>query len=37
MELHIRRPLSRIEQRQFERLMSAARKIFEASEEEEQQ
>jgi DNA-binding transcriptional MerR regulator len=28
MELHIRRPLSRVEQRQFERLMAAARKIL---------
>ena len=28
MELHIRRPLSRIEQKQFEKLMAAAREII---------
>ena len=36
MELHIRRPLSRIEQRQFEKLMAAARNIFDESEGEGQ-
>lgn len=34
MELHIRRPLSRIEQKQFERLMAAAREILDESERE---
>lgn len=34
MELHIRRPLSRVEQKQFEKLMAAARKIFDDSEGE---
>jgi DNA-binding transcriptional MerR regulator len=28
IEVHIRRPMTRVEQRQFERLMAAARKIF---------
>jgi hypothetical protein len=28
MELHIRRPLSRIEQKTFEKLMAAAREIL---------
>lgn len=32
MELHIRRPLSRIEQKQFEKLMVAAREIFDDNE-----
>ena len=32
MEVHIRRPLSRIEQRQFEKLLAAARKIFDEPE-----
>ena len=36
MELHIRRPLSRVEQRQFEKLMAAARQIFDDSEGEAQ-
>lgn len=36
IELHVRRPLSRIEQRRLEKLVSAARTIFEDSEEEEQ-
>jgi len=34
MELHIRRPLSRIEQKQFEKLMTAAREVFEDNEGE---
>ena len=34
MELHIRRPLSRTEQRQFEKLMAAARAILDAPEGE---
>lgn len=36
MELHVRRPLSRLEQRQLETLMTAARKIFNDTEEEDQ-
>ncbi len=36
MELHVRRPLSRIEQRQLEQLMAAARRIFSDAEGEEQ-
>lgn len=36
MELHIRRPLSRVEQRQLEKLMAAARAIFNESEGEGQ-
>ncbi len=36
MELHIRRPLSRLEQRHLEMLMAAARKIFDESEGEDQ-
>lgn len=36
MELHVRRPLSRLEQRHLEKLMAAARKIFDESEGEEQ-
>jgi len=36
MELHVRRPLSRLEQRHLEKLMAAARKIFDDSEGEEQ-
>ncbi len=35
IELHVRRPLSREDQRQLEKLMLAARKIFADSEEEE--
>ena len=34
MELHIRRPLSRVEQKQFERLMAAAREILDDTEGE---
>jgi hypothetical protein len=34
MELHIRRPLSRIEQKQFEKLMAAAREVFDDNEGE---
>ena len=34
MELHIRRPLSRIEQKQFEKLMAAAREVFDDNERE---
>lgn len=34
MELHVRRPLSRIEQKQFEKLMAAAKAILEDSEGE---
>ena len=34
MELHIRRPLSRIEQKQFEKLMAAARDVFDEKEGE---
>ena len=34
MELHIRRPLSRIEQKQFEKLMAAARDVFDETEGE---
>ena len=36
MELHVRRPLSRLEQRYLDKLMAAARKIFDESEGEEQ-
>ena len=36
MELHVRRPLSRLEQRHLDKLMAAARKIFDESEGEEQ-
>lgn len=36
IELHVRRPLSRLDQRRLEKLMSAARTIFGDSEEEEQ-
>lgn len=36
VELHVRRPLSRLDQRRLDRLMSAARTIFGDSEEEEQ-
>ncbi len=36
IELHVRRPLSRVEQRQLEKLMMAARKIFEDIEGEGQ-
>jgi DNA-binding transcriptional MerR regulator len=36
IELHVRRPLSLTEQRQLEKLMSAARKVFEDSEGEGQ-
>ena len=34
MELHIRRPLSRVEQKQFEKLMAAARTVFSETEGE---
>ena len=36
MELHVRRPLSRTEQRQLEKLMSAARNIFDETDGEGQ-
>lgn len=36
IELHVRRPLSREDQRQLEKLMSAARRIFDDTEEQEQ-
>jgi DNA-binding transcriptional MerR regulator len=36
IELHVRRPLSRLDQRRLEKLMSAVRTIFGDSEEEEQ-
>lgn len=36
IELHVRRPLARTDQRRLEKLMSAARTIFGDSEEEEQ-
>ena len=36
IELHVRRPLSRVEQRQLEKLMMAARKIFDDTEGEGQ-
>lgn len=36
VELHVRRPLSRIDQKQFEKLMAAARGIFENKEGEGQ-
>jgi DNA-binding transcriptional MerR regulator len=35
IELHVRRPLSRVEQRQVDKLMAAARQIFGAEEEEQ--
>jgi DNA-binding transcriptional MerR regulator len=34
IELHVRRPMSRVEQRQFEKLMAAARTIFSETEGE---
>ena len=35
MELHVRRPLSRLEQKQLEKLMAAARTIFADTEGED--
>jgi DNA-binding transcriptional MerR regulator len=35
LELHVRRPMTRVEQRQFEKLMAAARTIFSESERED--
>ncbi len=36
IEIHVRRPLSREDQRQLEKLMAAARRIFHETEEQEQ-
>jgi DNA-binding transcriptional MerR regulator len=35
IELHVRRPLSRVEQRQVDKLMAAAKQIFSADEQEQ--
>jgi hypothetical protein len=35
IELHVRRPLTRVEQRQVDKLMAAAKQIFSADEQEQ--